>query len=756
MTLTQYIGDSKTHLISLTWEGEAFSPGEDWALIFTAKTSATDADADAVFQKSSGAGITVSGSTASIATVPDDTAALSATSLIYDVQAQHVTTAEIRTVSLGRIRLIRDVTRETTTSVPVNTTETPTPFSDLAQSTHAATEKTTPADADEMPLADSAAAFALKKITLANLKAWITSGLSSTWGGITGTLSDQTDLQAALDGKEPTLTAASVGNVLPDAIAEAGPSTILAAAGGEPYLIKGPFVDADDAATNGGLATGSRFFDAAGNVKVARKAIRKLAAFGDSITNGKSSWEYAATIGASTAGVEYLILPTYDSPHLVTIAHVTSGIDTPLTVDVAGSAITVNLATNGSGVATSSANQVIAAVIAKAEAAAILTPEAVSTGAGTAIAAAAAYAIPYSFKYTGYYTAAQTILRQRYELARRMSVHADVSSTASAYPGDYDFGYSGYDIEQLSENPGPLGDVLASDADTVIALVGTNSLPLDASVIASQAAALWDAIIAGGKQVIACEIPWNAANATKVADTNPLLKSAALARGIPFWEYSALTEDADLFVDGTHPNALGGQVMGISLAAFLDTYVAPATGNEFPAKTDTGWITTNPYCDGGTTYPTGWSASSNPSGGTATGSKVAHTDGGEWFQIAVSQPGTYNSQSNLVQNLNAGTDFNIGDEVYAVMEIESDDAGFDFKAIELFCQFYSNKGSSKAGYGGGSSTLAALAGPLSPINGIMKTEPIKVSTGTTRLQFSCTTYGSGTIRIRGGVFKVAP
>jgi len=39
-------------------------------------------------------------------------------------------------------------------------------------------------------------------------------GGSATWGGITGTLSDQTDLQAALDGKEDTLTYGTPGQVM--------------------------------------------------------------------------------------------------------------------------------------------------------------------------------------------------------------------------------------------------------------------------------------------------------------------------------------------------------------------------------------------------------------------------------------------------------------------------------------------------------------------------------------------------------------
>ncbi|RWO57061.1 phage tail fiber protein [Mesorhizobium sp.] len=43
----------------------------------------------------------------------------------------------------------------------------------VAQQTHAATSKATPVDADEIPMADSAASFGIKKLTWANLKAGV-------------------------------------------------------------------------------------------------------------------------------------------------------------------------------------------------------------------------------------------------------------------------------------------------------------------------------------------------------------------------------------------------------------------------------------------------------------------------------------------------------------------------------------------------------------------------------------------------------
>lgn len=126
--LTGFIGDSTSFQIPLTWAGSAFSPGETWALIFTAKHRASDADDAAVFQKASNAGITVSTSTATVATVPVDTADLPACVLVWDVQAQHTVTGAVRTVATGRLTLSQDITRETTTTVPVVTTETPLPY----------------------------------------------------------------------------------------------------------------------------------------------------------------------------------------------------------------------------------------------------------------------------------------------------------------------------------------------------------------------------------------------------------------------------------------------------------------------------------------------------------------------------------------------------------------------------------------------------------------------------------------------------
>lgn len=122
-TYTAYLGDSNSLEIPLTWQGAAFTPADDWTLIMTAKNRAEDLDTAAVFQKASGAGLSVTGSTATITTVPDDTNDLGDCNLVCDIQAQHLTTGELRTVAFFRVSFTRDVTRSADVSVPIYTTE---------------------------------------------------------------------------------------------------------------------------------------------------------------------------------------------------------------------------------------------------------------------------------------------------------------------------------------------------------------------------------------------------------------------------------------------------------------------------------------------------------------------------------------------------------------------------------------------------------------------------------------------------------
>lgn len=139
-TITFYSGDKKTVLIPLQNEadGTSFTPSTNYNLIFTAKIKNTASDAEAKFQYLTGAGITHSTSNASVVFHPNDTRALGGKTLYWDIQAQHLTNADdIRTVAYGTIVLKRDTTRQTTTSVPINTIGVAVPYTGPAGPTGA-------------------------------------------------------------------------------------------------------------------------------------------------------------------------------------------------------------------------------------------------------------------------------------------------------------------------------------------------------------------------------------------------------------------------------------------------------------------------------------------------------------------------------------------------------------------------------------------------------------------------------------------
>jgi hypothetical protein len=125
--LNQYVGDSGEHEIPLEWNGEAFAPGTDWSLIFTAKNSLSDQDEAALIQKTLGIGLSVTGSTAKITIVPQDTQNFCTSVLEYDVQAQHNENGKVQTVARGKFSFVKDVTRKTESSVEIYTTEAPAP-----------------------------------------------------------------------------------------------------------------------------------------------------------------------------------------------------------------------------------------------------------------------------------------------------------------------------------------------------------------------------------------------------------------------------------------------------------------------------------------------------------------------------------------------------------------------------------------------------------------------------------------------------
>ena len=97
----------------------------------------------------------------------------------------------------------------------------------------------------------------------------------------------------------------------------------------------------------------------------------------------KNRRSVAATVATGTQGTDQITWTaktTGAAGNAVTVALVKSGNDTPLSVEVSGQAITVHLATGGTGDATSTAAQVVAAVTGHAGASALVQAASTDTG----------------------------------------------------------------------------------------------------------------------------------------------------------------------------------------------------------------------------------------------------------------------------------------------------------------------------------------------------------------------------------------
>ena len=98
----------------------------------------------------------------------------------------------------------------------------------------------------------------------------------------------------------------------------------------------------------------------------------------------------AATLTTGNAGANRIVWTAKtmgSTGNLITIALVVSGTNTPLSVEAIGQAITVHLATNDLGAATSTAAQVVSAIGAHAGASALITAASSDTGVVEAVAA---------------------------------------------------------------------------------------------------------------------------------------------------------------------------------------------------------------------------------------------------------------------------------------------------------------------------------------------------------------------------------
>jgi hypothetical protein len=75
---------------------------------------------------------------------------------------------------------------------------------DIASNVHGATSKTTPVDADELAISDSASSWTLKKLTWANLKATLSSYFVNIFANISGSASQSFSMSTAVPDTNTT------------------------------------------------------------------------------------------------------------------------------------------------------------------------------------------------------------------------------------------------------------------------------------------------------------------------------------------------------------------------------------------------------------------------------------------------------------------------------------------------------------------------------------------------------------------------
>lgn len=238
-------------------------------------------------------------------------------------------------------------------------------------------------------------------------------------------------------------------------------------------------------------------------------------------------------------------------------------------------------------------------------------------------------------------------------------------------------------------------DVLALHPQWVLVHGGVNDMGpgADTSILANLTA-ICDAIRASGAKVILCTVPPNSTftggttiTAYQATNTGIAAYAAAHPSDVILADTGASNRTSwanPVPVGGTtydvvHPNRWGAQRMGQTLVAAI--LAASGIPDAYPLITVVGGgnLLANPLMTGtggGTSGTASGSIADNwtaigSSGGTAVCSKVARVDGipGSWQQIAYT--GTSNSSAVLLQSA-VGSGFSAGDQVYAMVEWQSD------------------------------------------------------------------------------------
>jgi lysophospholipase L1-like esterase len=250
----------------------------------------------------------------------------------------------------------------------------------------------------------------------------------------------------------------------------------------------------------------------------------------------------------------------------------------------------------------------------------------------------------------------------------RGAYFANWNATGTSYGftqlGTYEFGSFGANTTQIQTNH--LAEINAAPADLVFLYCGINDLGngsataaltfsrIQTFVAALRAAGHHNIAIAGITPRRSTFNP-NGTDGKTIAvrnvETNNLLRPWCASQGIPFCDWYPVLNDGsgflrtDLSIDDTHPNTLGAQRMGEFLHNFILTNYRTLESPYGSALQST----LNPESD----FTIGWSNSQFGSGGSATHTTVASTDGlGSWRRITTNNPvlltnTSYSQRSNV-------------------------------------------------------------------------------------------------------------
>ena len=484
----------------------------------------------------------------------------------------------------------------------------------------------------------------------------------------------------------------------------------------------------------------------------ANTGIVQIGFLGDSITETASEWAYECFIGTGFNAVWHRARFNVADITEITVTHVNAGANQSLSVSVTGSGVTVNLATDGSGVVTSTVTNVRDACNASAPYLALGLLSGIVGSSQLAQAGAAKHLAPYSATTAdGYAAWLQLLSNGRFEFIR-----FDPTTYAGLLAGSWTFGKSGLTTASIITYILP--DVLLLCAGkTVVEMSGANDLlspGYNEATTQANRVSMWTQMQAAGITVIACEVlPMIEGGLVPVGlnanavSLNAALKIEAATLSIQWIEWPATLFDgaeaeATLWeVDGIHPNPAACQIMGAHVLTEIGT-VLSANDFPFPSATSARWISANPYMAGGTTIATGWTAPSAYSPATITPSLVT-IGGRQWQRLTVVQPASFK----LALMNQSATTVATGQVIRIAAQMK---VSAGFKNVRARLTFTGADGEVTAHKAINTTTEMASADftvALTAHDGVWLSPPEVVPYGATAATLSIWSFGAGTVDI---------